>query len=50
MLPEKVGVAAVPPSSFYVNKEEGSFLVRWGFCKTLSTLDEAVRRLEKLVS
>ncbi|MBZ0111427.1 MAG: aminotransferase class I/II-fold pyridoxal phosphate-dependent enzyme [Thermoanaerobaculia bacterium] len=50
MLPEKVGVAAIPPSSFYVNKEAGRHLVRWAFCKTLPMIDEAIRRLEGLGS
>ena len=48
MLPEKVGVAAIPPTAFYVNKERGRHLVRFAFCKTLDLLDEAVRRLHGL--
>lgn len=48
MLPEKIGVAAIPPSSFYVNPHEGRHLVRWAFCKTDEVLDEALRRLQKL--
>jgi len=48
MLPEKIGVAAIPPSSFYVNQHEGKHLVRWAFCKTDAVLDEALRRLQKL--
>jgi N-succinyldiaminopimelate aminotransferase len=48
MLPESVGVGAIPPTAFYVNKEEGRHLVRFAFCKTLEMLDEAVRRLHKL--
>ena len=47
-LPERVGVAAIPPTAFYVNKEEGRHLVRFGFCKSLELLDEAVRRLRGL--
>ncbi|MFP3939686.1 MAG: aminotransferase class I/II-fold pyridoxal phosphate-dependent enzyme [Acidobacteriota bacterium] len=47
-LPERAGVAAIPPTSFYVHKEEGSHLVRFAFCKTEGVLDEAVRRLEGL--
>ena len=50
MLPEAVGVAAIPPSSFYLNKEEGRHLVRWAFCKTLPVIDEALVRLEGLKS
>jgi N-succinyldiaminopimelate aminotransferase len=45
MLPERVGVAAIPNSAFYENQEEGSHLVRFAFCKTDPVLDEAVRRL-----
>lgn len=48
MLPEKVGVAAIPPTAFYVNKEAGRHLVRFAFCKTLDVLDEAVQRLAGL--
>ncbi|HEY0133307.1 MAG TPA: methionine aminotransferase [Nannocystis sp.] len=48
MLPEKIGVAAIPPSSFYVNPHEGRHLVRWAFCKTDDVLDEAIKRLQKL--
>jgi N-succinyldiaminopimelate aminotransferase len=48
MLPGRVGVAAVPPTAFYVHKEEGRFMVRFAFCKTLELLDEAIRRLGKL--
>lgn len=43
MLPEKVGVAAIPPTAFYVNKEAGRHLVRFAFCKTPDVLDEGVR-------
>ena len=48
MLPERVGVAAVPPTAFYVNKQAGRHLVRFAFSKTLDVLDEAVRRLHGL--
>lgn len=48
MLPEKVGVAAIPPSSFYLNKHEGRHLVRWAFCKTMPVIDAALERLQKL--
>ncbi len=50
MLPEKVGVAAIPPSSFYVNKHEGKHLVRWAFCKTTDVIEQALERLTKLES
>ena len=45
MLPEAVGVAAIPNSAFYVNKEEGRHLVRWAFCKTDAVLDAGIARL-----
>ncbi|MEE8526642.1 MAG: aminotransferase class I/II-fold pyridoxal phosphate-dependent enzyme, partial [Thermoanaerobaculia bacterium] len=48
MLPEAVGVAAIPPTAFYVDKQAGRHLVRFAFCKTLDLLDEGVRRLRKL--
>jgi L-glutamine---4-(methylsulfanyl)-2-oxobutanoate aminotransferase len=42
---EKVGVAAVPGSSFYRSKEAGSHFVRFTFSKSEETLAEAARRL-----
>ncbi|MEM7353835.1 MAG: methionine aminotransferase [Acidobacteriota bacterium] len=48
MLPEKVGVAAIPPTAFYVNKAAGRHLARFAFCKSLDLLDEAIRRLQPL--
>jgi len=48
MLPQKVGVAAIPPSAFYSQSDDGSHLVRWAFCKTEAVLDEALTRLQKL--
>lgn len=45
---EKVGVVAIPPSVFYETKEEGRSYVRFAFCKSDETLDEAERRLAKL--
>jgi N-succinyldiaminopimelate aminotransferase len=48
MLPATVGVAAIPPSSFYLNRDEGRHLVRFAFCKDEALLDEAVRRLARL--
>jgi aminotransferase len=47
-LVEKVGVAVVPGSSFYSQPAAGSRQVRFAFCKTDATLDEAARRLKKL--
>lgn len=48
MLPQKVGVAAIPPTAFYTNKEAGRHLVRFAFCKTHDVLAEAVERLGRL--
>ncbi len=48
MLPAAVGVAAIPPTAFYVNKAAGRHLVRFAFCKTLDILDEAIDRLHGL--
>ena len=48
MLPERVGVAAIPTSAFYQNRAEGRHLVRFAFCKTDATLNEGIRRLRAL--
>lgn len=48
MLPERVGVAAIPPSSFYLHREKGRFLVRFAFCKQVELIDEAMARLKSL--
>jgi aminotransferase len=45
---QEVGVAVVPGSSFYSQPALGSQQVRFCFCKTDATLDEAERRLAKL--
>jgi aspartate/methionine/tyrosine aminotransferase len=47
-LVKEVGIACVPGSSFYKHPKDGSQQVRFAFCKKPETLDEAVRRLEKL--
>jgi N-succinyldiaminopimelate aminotransferase len=44
-LVERVGVAAIPPTAFYENKDEGRFLVRFAFCKSAETLRAGVARL-----
>ena len=44
-LTTEVGVAAIPPSVFYENKHHGRPLARFAFCKQMSTLEEAARRL-----
>lgn len=43
-----VGVATVPGSSFFRDKELGRSYVRFCFCKRDETLDEAARRLRAL--
>jgi aspartate/methionine/tyrosine aminotransferase len=48
-LVKEIGVAAVPGSSFYRDPGAGAKQVRFAFCKKPETLDEAVRRLAKLI-
>jgi aminotransferase len=48
-LVKEIGVAAVPGSSFYNDPRDGAKQVRFAFCKRDETLDEAGRRLAKLV-
>ncbi len=45
---EHIGVAAIPPSSFYQDTEYGKAYVRFAFCKRPETLRLAVERLNKL--
>jgi aminotransferase len=45
---EKIGVAAVPGSSFYAQTEEGAQKVRFCFCKKYETLEAARQQLGKL--
>jgi aspartate/methionine/tyrosine aminotransferase len=45
---EEIGVAGVPGSSFYSHASLGAQQLRFAFCKSDATLDEAVRRLRKL--
>jgi aspartate/methionine/tyrosine aminotransferase len=47
---EKIGVAAVPGSSFYSDPARGRQQVRFCFSKKDATLDEATRRLARLCS
>jgi aspartate/methionine/tyrosine aminotransferase len=47
-LVKDIGVAVVPGSSFYSDPSSGKQQVRFTFCKTDATLDEAARRLRKL--
>ena len=44
----EIGVAVVPGSSFYENREMGSQMVRFCFCKLDETLEAAAERLVKL--
>lgn len=43
-----IGVAAIPPSSFYQRPELGRALVRFAFCKKMETLHAAIARLGAL--
>lgn len=45
---EKIGVAAVPGSSFFSNSYSGAALIRFCFCKKYETLNEAGNRLRRI--
>jgi aminotransferase len=45
---KNIGVAAVPGSSFF--RENVNHLIRFHFAREKATIDEAIRRLEKLVA
>ena len=48
-LVREIGVAAIPPSSFYgAEPDEGRRLLRFAFCKRIETLEAAVARLAQL--
>lgn len=47
-LTKEIGVAAIPPSSFYQNPADGANLVRFAFCKSETALATAVTRLQTL--
>lgn len=47
-LAEHARVAAIPPSVFYSRPEDGHALVRFAFCKTDETIDEALARMASL--
>lgn len=47
-LTTEIGVAAIPPSAFYMHKEHGRHLVRFAFCKNVQTLQAAGERLQAL--
>lgn len=44
----EIGVAAIPPSAFYMDTELGKPLVRFAFCKEIATLEAAIERLRRL--
>ena len=44
----EIGVAAVPGSSFYLDRAEGRNHLRFTFCKKESTFQAAAERLAKL--
>jgi L-glutamine---4-(methylsulfanyl)-2-oxobutanoate aminotransferase len=44
----EIGVAAIPPSTFYHRSREGSRLVRFAFCKDERVLEHALERLRSL--
>lgn len=47
-LVERVGVAAIPTNSFYVDRSLGTRFVRFAFCKRPETVDRAIDRLRAL--
>ena len=49
-LVERCKVVGIPPAAFYTKSDEGKGLVRFAFCKSLDTLNNAVERLEGLAS
>lgn len=48
MLPERVGVAAIPHQVFWEDPSMGRPLVRWAFCKQPGVIDDALDRLAAL--
>lgn len=47
-LVESVGIAAIPPGSFYVDRSHGTRFVRFAFCKKRATIENAIERLGRL--
>lgn len=47
---EEVGVAAIPPSAFYHQSDEGRRLVRFAFCKDIEVLEAALERMSSFLS
>ena len=48
-LTTEIGVAAIPPSAFYHNPDDGAGLTRFAFCKSDAMLAEAAKRLLRLL-
>ncbi len=48
MLVEQFGVAAIPPSVFYAQDDDGKRLLRFAFCKRMETLEAAAKRLRAM--
>jgi N-succinyldiaminopimelate aminotransferase len=47
-IPARCGVVGIPNDVFYDHKDDARTHVRWAFCKSTATLEEALRRLAKL--
>ena len=47
-IPERCGVVGIPNHVFYDHKDDARTLVRWAFCKSTATLEEALGRLATL--
>jgi N-succinyldiaminopimelate aminotransferase len=47
-LPIRCGVVGIPTHVFFDHPQDARSLVRWAFCKSTSTLQEALARLAKL--
>jgi N-succinyldiaminopimelate aminotransferase len=47
-MPERCGVVGIPSQVFYDHPDDARTLVRWAFCKSTPTLEEALRRLATL--
>ena len=45
---ERIGVAAVPGDNFYARNAAGARYLRFAFCRSRETLDDAARRLRRL--
>jgi N-succinyldiaminopimelate aminotransferase len=47
-IPGRCGVVGIPSHVFYDHKDDARTLVRWAFCKSTPTLEEALARLAEL--